>query len=58
MGRKKKVFEELEGYEYTNIPFEGDTINFMDLDETKMDTEHLFDDEDDDGYIEPYGWEN
>lgn len=49
MGRKKKVTAE-----------EFDTSvdpSYFDLDETKMDIEDLFDDDNDD-YIEPYGWEN
>ena len=50
MGRKKKVTTEDE-FGYVDP-------TYIDLDETKMDTEYLFDDEDDDGYIEPYGWEN
>ena len=49
MGRKKK--------EVIENDFEFDP-SYYDLDETKMDIEDLFDDEDDDGYIEPHGWEN
>lgn len=48
MGRKKKVVHE-EGFEINPT--------YYDLDETKMDIENLFDDEDDD-YIEPFGWED
>lgn len=47
MGRKKKeVTEDVN-------------MDFIDLDETKMDIEEdLFDDEDDDYYVEPFGWED
>lgn len=50
MGRKKKVMTEDE-FEFDVDP------SYMDLDETKMELDDLFDD-DDDGYIEPYGWES
>jgi hypothetical protein len=49
MGRTKKVTEDQE--------FDNET-NWMDLDETKMNyDDDLFDDEDD-YYVEPFGWED